>query len=230
MSFRQQLAAAIGWSGPEELPPRLGLSAKALDKMDRREAWTPKQVARLAARFFKSQPPHAIRPIVEFFEVYDEDSRHGATREVFTRLDDDDSVHPWYAGLQEELRGHNGIYIFYDSRGRALYAGKAKRQSLWDEMKSAYNRDRGVQKVRIVRHPLSRRRDYRSRNEQVRQIQNTVLPLHELATYFSAYQVHPDLIDDVETLLVRGFANDLMNVRMETFEHQRAVRSRGGNS
>jgi len=226
MSFRTQLTQALSIPSAE-LRERLGLTPKMLHKMDSREAWTPKQVVKLAARVFKSPPPHLIRPIVEFFPVCDEESQRGAAREIFTPLDEDDEVHPWYNGLLRELKTHNGVYIFYDSRGRALYAGKAKRQDLWREMKSAYNRDRDVQKVRVVRHPLTRRKEYRSRNEQVRQIQRTILPLHELAAYFSAYEVHVDIIDDVEALLIRGFANDLMNDRMETFEHQRAVRARG---
>jgi len=227
MSFRDELTQALGLSSSTELPGHLGLTAKAIAKMERRKAWTPKQVAKLAARLFRRPPPHLIRPVVEFFPVHDEDSRHGASREVFTPFDDEGEVLPWYEGLLKELKGAHGVYLFYDSRGRALYSGKAKRQDLWTEMKSAFNRDRDVQRVRMVRHPLERRREYRSRNEQVRQIQPKVLALHDLAAYFSAYEVHADLIDDVEALLVRGFANDLMNVRMETFEHQRAVRSRG---
>ena len=169
-----------------------------------------------------------IRPVVEFFRVYDEESRHGATREVFTHFDEDGDEHPWFLGLKQELKAANGVYAFYDSRGRALYAGKAKKQDLWSEMKSAFNRDRSVQKVRMVQHPLARRHQYRSRNKQDRQIRPTVLPLHELAAYFSAYEVQGELIDDVEALLVRGFANDLMNVRMERFSHQRSVRARKG--
>ncbi|AJD47097.1 hypothetical protein S7S_03375 [Isoalcanivorax pacificus W11-5] len=30
-----------------------------------------------------------------------------------------------------------------------------------------------------------------------------------------------EMIDDLEALMVRGFANDIMNVKMETFMHTR---------
>ena len=45
------------------------------------------------------------------------------------------------------------IYTFHDSRGRALYAGKAIKLGLWVEMINAYNRDREVQTVRRMAHP-----------------------------------------------------------------------------
>ena len=57
-------------------------------------------------------------------------------------------------GLREELKKRNGLYIFYDTRGKALYAGKAKLQSLWKEMNHAFNRDRDeVQAITLVTHP-----------------------------------------------------------------------------
>lgn len=42
-----------------------------------------------------------------------------------------------------------------------------------------------------------------------------------LGRYFSAYNVDSGMIDALEALLVRGFANDLLNVKMETFAHSR---------
>ena len=36
-----------------------------------------------------------------------------------------------------------------------------------------------------------------------------------MASYFSAYKVDDGMIGDVEALLVRSFANDLLNIRME---------------
>jgi len=126
----------------------------------------------------------------------------------------------------DELKRCHGVYIFYDSRGHALYVGKADRLYLWEEMKNAYNRDRGeIQKICRVNHPLERRREYRSSNEKERKISAKPVPLHFLTSYFSAYDIVPTAIDDLEALLIRSFANDLMNIRMETFSHQKAVRS-----
>jgi len=43
------------------------------------------------------------------------------------------------------------------------------------------------------------------------------MPLHELAAYFSAYEVHPLMISNLESLVIRSFANDLLNKKMEHF-------------
>ena len=43
------------------------------------------------------------------------------------------------------------------------------------------------------------------------------MALADIAAYFSAYEVAPGMIDVIETLLIRAFANDLLNKKMETF-------------
>jgi len=116
-----------------------------------------------------------------------------------------------------ELASSKGIYIFFDSRGQAIYTGKAHRQTLWKEMNLAFNRDRGeVQKIKRVSHP-EQKRIYRTSEEKDRQITDHVVPLHDLASYFSAYVVTDGLIGKLEAMLVRSFANDLLNIRMERF-------------
>ena len=115
------------------------------------------------------------------------------------------------------FKAHHGVYVFFDSRGQVIYAGKARKQNLWKEMTNAFNRKRGdIQYIRRVKHPL-RRQNYRTSQEKVRQITEYVVPLYELATYFSAYHVADRMISRVEALLVRSAANDLLNKRMETF-------------
>jgi hypothetical protein len=57
--------------------------------------------------------------------------------------------------------------------------------------------------------------------EKLRQPKDKQLELFDMAWYFSAYSVDNGMIDDLEALLVRGFANDLLNVKMETFVHSR---------
>jgi hypothetical protein len=60
------------------------------------------------------------------------------------------------------------VYVFFDSRGQAIYAGKAKRQTLWKEMTAAFNRARdSVQRIKRVRHP-KRRVAYRTSDEKAR--------------------------------------------------------------
>lgn len=93
------------------------------------------------------------------------------------------------------MEKYRGIYIFFDSRGRAIYVGKTEKQKLWKEIKDAFNRSRGdFQKIRRVKQPI-RKQVYRNSNEKARQI--------------------------VEALLVRCAANDLLNKRMERFSRQR---------
>ena len=158
----------------------------------------------------------AIRPIVEFFEVYAEESERGGQRyTLFNDKDEDGEVHPYYAGVKTALSEARGVYIFYDSRGRALYAGRTNDQNLWVEMTNAYNRDRKKQELWRVNHPLLRRREFDP--EVMRRPARREVQLNDLATYFSAYEVRDDLIQDIEALLVRGFANDLLNTRMESF-------------
>ena len=84
-------------------------------------------------------------------------------------------------------------------------------------MKNAFNRDRETQKVYRVYHPM--KTEFVSAHEKNRQPRETQICLYELAAYFSAYHVLEGMIDELEALLVRGFANDLLNARMETFEH-----------
>jgi hypothetical protein len=77
-----------------------------------------------------------------------------------------------------------------------------------------------VQKIKRVKHPL-RNQAYTNSQEKARQITDHVVPLYELASYFSAYEVTDGMVDEVEAMLVRGFANDLLNARMERFGQQR---------
>jgi hypothetical protein len=42
--------------------------------------------------------------------------------------------------------------------------------------------------------------------------------LADLAMYFSAYKVDEGMINNIEALLVRVFANVILNSRMEKFE------------
>ncbi|QDR27038.1 helix-turn-helix transcriptional regulator [Pseudomonas aeruginosa] len=98
--------------------------------------------------------------------------------------------------------------------------GKAREQSLWKEMNLAFNRPRAIQKIVLVPHP-KRNQTFSPGHEKLRQPKDTQLELCDLAYFFSAYQVVDGMINDLEALMVRGFANDLLNVKMETFAHSR---------
>ena len=166
----------------------------------------------------KESQLRTIQPVVEFYAIDACDTRTGVSSQI---LDTGSAATTYQKGVRSALEKANGVYIFYDSRGKALYAGKAKDQSLWKEMNHAFNRDRALQKISLTQHP-DRNQDFKPGHEKLRQPKRTQLPLYDLAAYFSAYQIDYGMIDDLEALLVRGFANDLLNAKMETFAHHRS--------
>jgi hypothetical protein len=202
------------------LAEHLGLSVPGLNVWSNREKISIRQMVgllfRLESKAGERAEKQAIRPIVEFFKLSPTDSRGGGRREIFSVRDEDNRDRPYLRGLRKELEKYRGIYIFHDSRGRALYAGKTKKQSLWSEINNAYNRNRSVQQIRRVNHP-ERRQEFRTAEEKRRQIHLCTVPLHELGGYISAYHVTSGLIGELESLLIRSFANDLLNTRMENF-------------
>lgn len=195
------------------LAKELGVTVNTLKVWKGRESWTAAQVAELVERRSGKRRSDLVQtsiiPIGEFVRIDAEESKQGAKWEIFG--DNDTS---YMKGLKSKLKSSNGIYIFYDSRGRAIYAGKAAKQSLWKEMNDAFNRHRPVQRVFRVDHP-STNVDYRGYDEQRRKINPRAVELHDIAHYFSGYQVQDVLINKVEAILVRAFANDLLNIRME---------------
>jgi DNA-binding transcriptional regulator YiaG len=204
-----------------ELAGELGITSQAIQNWKNRRSVTPRQIAGLIAstRVAVERQTHAssIRPLVEFFPISKAPSKQNAGFELFADRDLKQNKHPYLAGLKAELESHHGVYIFFDSRGQAIYSGKARKQKLWKELNLAFNRDRdSLQNIRRVKHP-SRKQKYRTTEEKSRQITEYSVPLHELAAYFSAYDVADGMVDVVESLLVRGFANDLLNKRMERF-------------
>ncbi|HBO2189938.1 TPA: hypothetical protein ACNFRY_006193 [Pseudomonas aeruginosa] len=162
----------------------------------------------------KTSQYETIRPVVEFYGIERYRSRDDRKWQLF-------QANTLYAqGLKDKLLDAHGIYIFYDSRGHSIYVGKAREQSLWKEMNLAFNRPRAIQKIVLVPHP-KRNQAFSPGHEKLRQPKDTQLELCDLAYFFSAYQVVDGMINDLEALMVRGFANDLLNVKMETFAHSR---------
>lgn len=210
-----------------ELARKVGVTQQAVRYWEITPTLTARQIAGMvkAAVEVTSADTYrnAVRPLVEFFPLAKCASRHGAKYELFSLKSVKGKTHRYLDGLKSELAKHHGVYVFFDSRGQAIYAGKARKLTLWSEITGAFNRDRGsVQKIRRVNHP-SRNQTYRTADEKSRQIREFEVPLYELAAYFSAYAVADPLIDDVESLLLRSFANDVLNKRMERFGLHRAA-------
>lgn len=178
---------------------------------------TPRQIGNLVTKARKQEAKicvsSAIQPVVEYYEIDHSSSRQGANWEMIPSKDGKGKK------IRQELESSNGIYIFYNSQCRAIYLGKAKKQSLWKEMNNAFNRDRSSQIVWVVSHS-EKGQDFKPAHQKLRPLKKTVVPLSGIATYFSAYKVNKDLIDNLEALMIRGFANDLTNTRMETFRFE----------
>jgi hypothetical protein len=152
----------------------------------------------------------AVVPLLEFFPIDHQVQTPKGDWHIFSPKAD-----PYLNGLQKCLHQAHGIYVFHDSSGRAIYAGKVLQQSLWSEINHAFNRKRGeVQSIKRVEPPANRA-GYDGRAEG--QIKKVPVALYEIARYVSAYQVATELISKFEALIVRSFANDLLNVRMEKF-------------
>ena len=157
-----------------------------------------------------------IWPIVEFYEITACQAKGGVSWQIF---DTSDASNKYFQELNNELDGAKGIYFFYDFRGQALYVGKTKK-SLWMEMNLAFNGEH-VQKIKLTHHPKNGGFEPAYIYNKLKQPKPTEVYLYHLAHYFSAYQIIDGMIDDVEALLIRGFANDLLNIKMERFTYHK---------
>lgn len=154
----------------------------------------------------------AVHHLIEFFPV------ERTLKERHYRIFDDVDGGAYRQGLRNLLSEKRGIYVFYDSRGRALYVGRTTRQTLWTEINAAYNRVRSSQKITLVRHPKLKQWAFSGAAATRKQPKDAVVKLHDLAAFFSAYEVAPAMIANLEALIIRAFPNDLMNSKMERFK------------
>lgn len=198
-----------------ELSNVSGISIATINKWKSGSAEiTPRQIGNLVEKARKREAElsiiSSIQPIVEYYTIYHTESRQGSNWEIIQSNNGRGSK------IKDDLKKSHGIYIFYNSQCEAIYLGKAKKQNLWKEMNLAFNRNRDSQFVWTVIHP-EKGQDFIPAHQKLRQLQKTKVFLCDIASYFSAYNVALNLIDNLEALLIRGFANDLANVRMEKF-------------
>ena len=149
-----------------------------------------------------------IKTIVEYFPIEKVPSKGKKKYEISPP---DDMKQKWNDPRKKLEDTKAGIYIFYDSSGRAIYVGKtaARTGTLWARMKSSFNQgEQKSRKLYWIDHSKSPAGTLGPKPVQ----------LHELAKYFSAYEVHEDMTHNVEALLIRAFADNLMNKKMEKFK------------
>lgn len=216
----RHLTKKLGMKSDAELAAVLGIKPHALHHWRKETtSLTALQVANAINNAHKAAQSHvhshAIKPIVEFFPIDSvEAGRLGNRLQVFPTGPD---CGKHLQGLCNILTAaKSGLYIFYDTRGKALYAGQTQKQSIWKEMNLAFNRDRSAQVMTLVRHP-TKDVSFQPAHVKVRQPTDRTLRLHDLAAYFSAYEVLPAMVDDLEALLIRAFPNDMLNYKMEKF-------------
>ncbi len=214
----------------EDLARKVGVTVATINNWIKYQEVTPRQVVGLVANACAAAQNefalHAICPLVEFYPI---DKKLSASNKhmLFDASESDAASRKYRAGLKDALASHYGVYVFYDSRGHAIYVGKAKSQRLGFEMTSVFNRDRGkLQKIRRVDRPSKNNVSFTLVGERQRQIKELPVRLHDLAAYFSAYSVERSMIDELEAMLVRSFANDLLNKRMERFGTTRKSREK----
>ena len=215
----EALKTALHKNTNRELAPYLGITEARISQLyQQRKNLSARQIVSLirhthevAQREAREQAfQTAISPLVEFYPIDLTLSRRAANWELF-----DANSSTYAAGLRDSLEEHHGIYVFFDSRGKSIYVGKAKRQTLWAEMKSSLNRDRkNLQQMMSVSHP-TRNQQFIPACSQRRRIVACDVYLADIATYFSAYSVADEFIDIAESLLIRCFPNNLLNKRME---------------
>lgn len=220
----EEVKRRLGLDTNRALARALGMSEMALHNWQTlRKPLTVRRVANAIAKArmaaIAETQLQTIRPIVELYPLDTVESKGGIKFELFpTHRGGTNATQ----GLRTLLSKAHGIYIFYDSRGRALYVGKARQQSLWTELKFAFNRSRATQTVFRVAHPKTGR-DFTPGYKKPRQPTSKQLNLSKLAAFVSVYEIDQGMIDDLEALLVRGFSNDLLNKKIERFKHARSM-------
>jgi hypothetical protein len=156
-----------------------------------------------------------IEPVVEYLSISPTPSKQGAKWEIFTAKSASGADSHYLDAIKAELKKCYGVYVFYDSMGRAIYVGRAAKTTLWAEANNAFNRDRkDHQSIWGVNHPTKNVKRVISN----RQIVRSEVLLHEIADYFSAYRVAAEHINTLEAFLIRAFANNLLNKKIEKFK------------
>lgn len=202
-------------SSDKELASFLGITQATLISHRKSKAnLTPKNISRLLTKHSMAQTAHsfsaAIRPIVEHYPIKKCESKQGVKWEILPTR----NANSREAKIRNYLTKSIGIYFFYDSMGQVIYNGKTISQNLWKEINLAFNRDRGQHKVFRVSHPTTGQ-SFEPAWKSPRQPHRKPVYLHEIAGYFSAYEISKELVSVVEALFIRSICNDLSNIKME---------------
>jgi hypothetical protein len=193
------------------LEEKLGITYQTINKYEDQKI-TAKIIFDIVKKTSLKFNKTSIKPILEFYPLNRELSRNGAMYEVLNVKITRNKT------IQSILKRTKGVYIFYNSQGQAIYVGKALKQYLWSEIKSAFNRKRENQTIYRTNYPESGNSFTEVYKDKNRKIRKHNLKLHDLATYLSVYEVESSLISPFEAALIRIFPNQIMNSRVEAFK------------
>lgn len=203
--FLDNIVKELSLENDFELAEVLGITIDTLKKF-RQNSMTERQLSNLFLRAIEKKEltnfDKAIKTQVEFYPINLTKAQRGSDK--WRIISSDKNEYPEEFELKERLNKYNyGIYFFYNSEGKVIYAGKTK-DNLWKEMNHAFNRPRKAQKLYLVDHKL-----------KSKPLKEMPVYLYQTACYFSVYETHHYLTDKLEAFIIRTMPNNLTNTRME---------------
>lgn len=191
-----------------EVHDYLGIIAATGNKYDQKKDLNNSEVLNLLKKARKSAIQSSIEIITEYYPI-----KLTSLRSNHNFIDVKNNKN--HLRLKNELEKNRGVYVFYDSSGKAIYVGKASRRSLYHEMISAFNRSRNETRdtMTIIRaqHTINKIKNIKF-DKCIYRHRATI---SDISAYFSAYKIDQHLIPTVEALMIHAFANNLTNSKIE---------------
>ena len=182
-AFLQALEEEYGYITQEKLARKLEVNQATISNWKNGKNTPSKKNLEMLINAFKEHHAQTlIRPIFEFKEILP--YRNGSSW-VFSHETEALNI------IKSELTKKIGIYLFYDSAGKAIYLGKSD-VCLFNEAKQRLNAlaNRPFYNPNKNAHPF----------------------MGDMAKFLSAYEVTVQAaIKNIESFMLRSFANDLMN-------------------
>jgi hypothetical protein len=182
----------------------LGITAATGKRYDKKKDLANSEILNLVKKARKSALANSIQILTEYYPITLTPLR---SNHDFIDSKNDKN----HTKLKNLLKDNHGIYVFYDSCGKAIYVGKAWLQTLFDEMRSAFNRPRDTMTIIRVQHTVNKMKKVKFDKA----IKRERVFISDICAYFSAYKVDPQLIHIVEAIMIRAFSNNLTNSKIQ---------------
>jgi transcriptional regulator with XRE-family HTH domain len=198
-SLLEALQEEYGTVTQTDLAKALGVTQPTISNWVNGGEPSKRNLKRLLEYFRDHHARTLIKPIVEFVPI------EPVQLSNEWRFSSDNDV---VEELKTQLHGKKGIYLFYGTTGEALYLGKTE-ASLYGEAK---------QRLKA----LPNRPMYIP-------VKGRVLQMGAMARYLSAYEVSiPAAVKNVESFMLRAFANELRNRNGGNFKLAMKQKEGGG--